>query len=313
MGSGRFDSLSYAASVADTARTAKRRGITVAAAAFGYSTDTKTRPQTAWKANDLLDPLQIKGVRESRDSDEHPTTVPTAVFFDVTGSMGQIPQVFQTKLPDLMKLLTEQGKIEHPHVLFGAIGDAGCDRVPFQVGQFESDNRCDDQLRNVFLEGGGGGNIMESYDLALYFAGYKTSIDSWEKRQKKGYLFTLGDEGFYTGLTRERVKKVFGDDVQIDLSFEDLLAKTQETFEYFHIHVIQGSYPNDQRILKPWRAMLGERLILLESSDLVCETIAGAVSLFQGSDSGLLKDMETTGTVAKALSSLKPPRQINAE
>ena len=38
---------------------------------------------------------------------------------------------------------------------------------------------------------------MESYELALYFAAYKTSCDAWEKRQKKGYLFTLGDERFY--------------------------------------------------------------------------------------------------------------------
>ena len=53
--------------------------------------------------------------------------------------------------------------------MFGAIGDATCDRVPLQVGQFESDNRMDDDLGRIVLEGGGGGQQTESYELAMYF------------------------------------------------------------------------------------------------------------------------------------------------
>jgi hypothetical protein len=40
--------------------------------------------------------------------------------------------------------------------MFGAIGDAETDYVPLQVGQFESNNRMDDQLRGIALEGNGG-------------------------------------------------------------------------------------------------------------------------------------------------------------
>ena len=36
-----------------------------------------------------------------------------------------------------------------PQILFGAIGDATCDRVPLQIGQFESDNRMDDDLGRI--------------------------------------------------------------------------------------------------------------------------------------------------------------------
>lgn len=308
MGSGRFDSSTYASSSADTARTAQRRGISTKDAAFAYSYDTKAKPQTQWKAHDSLDPLLIKGIRESRDTEEHPTTIAIAAFFDVTGSMGSIPQVFQEKLPKLMTLLTTQGGIEHPHVLFGGIGDAHCDRVPFQVGQFESDNRCDEQLRNMFLEAGGGGQVMESYELALYFAGYKTALDCWEKRQKKGYLFTLGDECFYAGLPATIVKKVFGDDLTVgSLAFEDLVKKASETFEYFHFHVVQGSYPNDAKVLGPWKKALGERLLMLDDSEQVCEAIAGVVSIFEGAD---LSTIDDTG-IAKVVANLKRPRVIS--
>lgn len=309
MGSGRFDSISYSASASSTAAAAQARGITSRDAAFAYSYDTKTTvPQSQWKAHDTLDPLLINGVRESRDTEEHPTTTPIAAFFDVTGSMGTIPQVFQEKLPKLMTLLTTAAGVEHPHVLFGGIGDAHCDKVPLQVGQFESDNRCDEQLRNMLLEGGGGGQVMESYELALYFAGYKTSLDCWEKRQKKGYLFTLGDERFYAGLPATIVKKVFGDTITIgSLAFEDLIKKATETFEYFHFHVLQGSYPNDTRVIEPWKKALGERFLLLEDSEMVCEAIAGVVSILEGADMN-----SVDASVAKSLLSLKTPRKIGA-
>jgi len=47
-----------------------------------------------------------------------------AVLFDVTGSMGQVPRALQQKLPQLLGLLLRQGYVEHPQILFGAIGDA---------------------------------------------------------------------------------------------------------------------------------------------------------------------------------------------
>ena len=75
--------------------------------------------------------------------------------------------------------------------MFGGIGDAQSDRVPLQVGQFESDNRMDDQLRTIFLEGNGGGQKSESYELATYFIARHTVTDAWEKRGRKGVKRTL--------------------------------------------------------------------------------------------------------------------------
>ena len=93
-----------------------------------------------------------------------------------------------------MDTTIEKACIKHPHILVGAIGDAHCDDYPFQVGQFESDNRFDEQLRSIILEGGGGGQLMESYGLAYRFAAYHTALDCYEKRGKEGYFFTTGDE-----------------------------------------------------------------------------------------------------------------------
>lgn len=276
MGSGSFSSSLY-----DSSRSHRRASGTDD---FHYSTVTASKPVSDRKAHADLDPKGIKGVRESRDSDEHPESVPVAVLFDVTGSMNTQPRVFQEKLPKLMTLLVTKGGIAHPHVLFGAIGDATCDRVPFQVGQFESDNRCDEQLRNIYLEGGGGGQNTESYELAYYFAGWKTDLDSLTKRGKKGYLFTLGDERFYNKVNAHQVKEIFGDALQNDIPFRDALHKAQEKFEVFHIHVQQGGYKDRADIIDAWRGELGQHLLLLDDSTLVCELIATTIALFEGAD-----------------------------
>ena len=70
--------------------------------------------------------------------------------------------------------------------MFAAVGDATCDRVPLQVGQFESDNRMDQNLEHMILEGGGGGQKTESYELMLYVAARHTAIDCWDKRRPQG-------------------------------------------------------------------------------------------------------------------------------
>ncbi len=117
--------------------------------------------------------LMKNGVREARDSDAHPISNPVAVMFDVTGSMQTVPRILQKNLPTLMGLCLRKGYLDDPAILIGAIGDATCDLVPLQVGQFESGNEIENDLNNLYLEGGGGGQQMESYELALYFLARK--------------------------------------------------------------------------------------------------------------------------------------------
>src|SRR3712207_3635468 len=152
------------------------------------------------------DEMNPRGVtRESRDSDQHPDSVAIAVIFDVTGSMGTVPRVLQTKLGALMRLLIQRGYVEHPQVLFGAVGDAYCDAVPLQIGQFEAGLEMDDDLSKIYLEGGGGGQVHETYELAIYFMARHTAIDCYERRGRKGYLFTIGDEKPYAVVRRQHV------------------------------------------------------------------------------------------------------------
>lgn len=280
MGGGRWSTDDY--TVARTTRAA--RGIDD----FDYDRKVKTGVVTG--INPDLDPKKVAGptspvagkpIRESRDSDEHPESLPIAIIFDVTGSMGGIPKVLQSKLAKLMDVVIAKADIKDPQILVGAVGDSTCDRYPFQVGQFESDNRFDEQLRNIILEGGGGGQVMESYGLAYRFAAYHTVTDSFVKRGKKGYFFTMGDERFWPTVTSEDVQRIFGVQAEDDETVEDLLAKVQERWEVFHLFAMDGSYPDRTDIHDAWRKLLGERFIKVEDSSLVCEVIAGLIHMLE--------------------------------
>jgi hypothetical protein len=258
-------------------------------------------------AHPALDPRGV-AMRESRDSDEHPTSVAIAVLFDVTGSMQTVPRVLQAKLPQLLGLLLRKGYVQDPQIMFGAIGDATCDRVPLQVGQFESDNRMDDDLSRIVLEGGGGGQMTESYELAMYFMARHTSIDCYEKRGRRGYLFIVGDEMAYPRVKPEEVAGVIGDPLTEPIALKQIVAELRAKYDVYHLLPAGSAYAGNDRVLGFWRRLLGQHAIELDDLDAVCETIALTIGLGETAidlDDGL-DDLAELGsgaaaTVSKAL------------
>ena len=264
MGSGRWSTNVYDAAARFRAATG--------ASAFAYSDGGATRVHPA------LDPNGVTA-RESRDSAEHPDSVAIAVLFDVTGSMREVPRTVQGKLPQLLGLLLRKGYVGHPQVMFGAIGDATCDRAPLQVGQFESDNRMDEDLSRILLEGGGGGQKTESYELAMYFMARHIAADCYEKRGKRGYLFLIGDEMAYPRVKATEARAVIGDGLQADLPLTALMAEVTRRWDTYYILPAGASYVGDTEVLGFWRSLLGQNVIELADLDAVCETIALTVGL----------------------------------
>ena len=283
MGSGRWS--------ADAYETAERlRG---GKSAFAYS-DSGAR-----SVHPGLDPFDV-GKRESRDSDEHPDSLAIAVLFDVTGSMGTVPRALQKKLPRLLGLLKEGGYAADPQLMFGAIGDATCDSAPLQVGQFESDNRMDSDLGRILLEGGGGGQKTESYELAMFFMARHTATDCFEKRGKRGYLFIIGDEMPYPAVKPREVSSWIGDELPQPVAIRNLIAQLTRRWDTYYILPEGACYAGDGQVLGTWRALLGQNVIELADLNAVCETIALTVGLGEETidlDEGLA-DLNDVGSAA---------------
>jgi hypothetical protein len=257
---------------------------------------------TSTLLHDDLNPAMIKGPRESCDSPANPASTAISIFLDQTGSMLEIPQYMMSPagMPTIFQEIYDKKPVTDPHVMFGAIGDVNVgEPASLQITQFEADIKLVDQLKNVWLVGGGGGNGSESYPLAWHFNAMHTAIDCYSKRQHKGFLWTIGDDAPPPmGLTKRNLEAVYGPGEYSDLSLQQLLDMVSRQWHVFHITVRHGfshgygsSYVEDA-----WTAVLGERALITEDYTALAETIVSTMQLVAGVDKA---------TVVSGLSSAK--------
>ena len=249
------------------------------ATTLGYSTKTVNEIFTQRSINNAMNPYGVI-VRESRDSEEHPNSVAIILALDVTGSMGTVPHhLVKTGLPDIMVTIIEKG-IKDPQLLFLAVGDHECgDQAPLQVGQFESnDELLDKWLTDVFLEGGGGGNQGESYHLAWYFAAKHTSIDCFEKRGEKGFLFTVGDEPVLSEIPKKRLDEISGPGHQGSYSSKQLLDAAREKYNVYHLHIKETASGSRQEVMDGWRQLMADNLIIVNKHQEVSGIISDIIT-----------------------------------
>jgi hypothetical protein len=226
------------------------------------------------KCHPLMNPKGVR-LRECRDGVDHPQSLGIVFALDITGSMGEIPKIMATQqLPSFMKILMGC-QISDPQILFMAVGDVNYNQAPLQVGQFESTAELMDQwLTWSYLEGGGGGNGMESYELGLYFLAMHTEMDCKVKRNKRGYLFMTGDENPYPVLSKHIVDNMIGDNLDEDLRCEEIVAEVQKSYTPFFLIPDRN---RAKRCERRWRDLLGDHVICLESPVDVCYVAAGTM------------------------------------
>lgn len=251
----------------------------------------------------LMNPRGVV-LRESRDSAEHPNTTSIVFALDVTGSMRGIPVALaRGELPKFMDVLSAAG-VPDPQVMFMAVGDAYSDRGPLQVGQFESTAALMDQwLTYSFLEGGGGGQNTESYELALYFLAAHTELDCWQKRKQRGLLFLTCDENPYLQLPAHVVESVIGDRLTASLSFDEILAEVQIAYD---VYVVIPHQPG-AGVEAAWRKRLGDQVLKVNGAHEVCYACAGVALMHTeraATFSEVLTQLSAAGLVASATGSV---------
>lgn len=263
MGGGRFSEESYVRS------TSVRRSSGVSD--FAYT-------ETASQVHETLNPHRIRtkpfGLLESRDSVEHPESTPVIITFDVTGSNYNNAKVAQQKLPELMAKLA--AVVDNPQVAVWANDDiysVGPNAI--QLGEFESDNRIDDTIRNIWLTGKGGGNQGESYDLLVYAAARKVVTDSFEKRHKKGYMFLYADEPFFTEVTAASIRTVFGDSAEADIPIASIIAEAQQKWNIFVLWPMNGFAHARAQYVTLFGA---DHVESLQDPNLLCDKVASVVA-----------------------------------
>ncbi|MBT5023569.1 hypothetical protein HOK51_05550 [Candidatus Woesearchaeota archaeon] len=208
------------------------------------------------------------------------STSPLVIACDVTGSMGDWPATMFSKLPYL-ELEGKEYLGEDMEICFAAVGDAYTDKYPLQVRPFTSGTDLKKRLQQLIIEGNGGGQMKESYELpALYFA------NNCEMPNAINPVFIyIGDEGLYDFVNKAHAKdwaytKVDGRKNSKTV-IEELMSK-------FSVYLIRKPYQNgwsdnigakDRQIYQQWSNILGEeRISILPEAGRVVDTIFGILA-----------------------------------
>lgn len=230
-----------------------------------------------------LSPFGVK-VRESRDSADHPESNPVILVLDETGSMGAVINAIQKSLKPLMGLLIRKGYLPDPQIMIMAVGDEFTGEVaPLQASQFESDDRIEQNLDNILIEGNGGGQNRESYQNAAYFIARHTVTDAWEKRGKKGYVFIFGDELNHPIVDKEKIAQLIGDNLEASLSLQRIYEEMHERWNVFFVLPKNANNGGNPAIKQHWADLIGaENVIDLSDENTAAETVAVQIGLCEG-------------------------------
>lgn len=280
--------------------------------------------KTAAKVHPSLSPKGLK-IRESRDSVEHPVTVPIITLLDTTGSMMRVPEKIELALPKLMGHFLDDkasGKRYlgdgYPAIMIAAVDDYEAQvqhgrggEGALQAGQFESGMEIDQNLENLWLTGNGGGTYQESYELGLYMAARHTAHDHMDKRGKKGYMFIIGDEHAYPRVKRDEVQAVFDFTIQDNIPFEQILSEAKDLYHVFFVIPNMTSHYHDELLERYWVGFLGQQNVLkLDNPDKICELIVSAVAICE--QHATLDDLSADGIAVDALAGALVPLSKSA-
>ena len=226
------------------------------------------------------DPKNIN-VRESRDSADSPESTPIIIGFDDTGSMGYLAQeIAQNSLNKTLTEVYDKNPVTNPHVMCAAYGNAG-DVGPLQVTQFEADIKIVEQLLDLWIPLRGMGDSGDP--LLWYFAAKHTSIDSWEKRGKKGFLFTIGDDTIKRSIFNDKIYDIFGDSInKLYMEPEEFLEMAQEKYHVFHII----TKPLRADVLDKWLGLLPDSTAIVDEANVknLYMVIISIMQLVNGQD-----------------------------
>lgn len=236
MGYGNWDAVSYTTYANNTGRSVTSTG----------NLSSNYTAQDIFRARGIDQKLSpYKVMRECKDSNEHPNTIPVILALDVTGSMGPTAAEVAKRLNELMTQVFSS--VPDVEFMIMGIGDVYCDSAPIQISQFESDIRIAEWTDKIYFEGGGGGNGFESYTAAWYMGLKHCDLDCW-KRGKKGIIITLGDEPLNPYMQKEPLMRATGDPLETDVETASLYPLAQEKFDIYHIAV--DDYDNCYRMYK---------------------------------------------------------------
>ncbi|MEK7560287.1 MAG: hypothetical protein AAB522_03255, partial [Patescibacteria group bacterium] len=232
---------------------------------------------------------------------------PLVIITDETGSMGDWPATIFSKLPYLEHEAKTEYLGEDVEISWGAIGDAhNNENYPLQARPFSSGTELAEKLKELVIEGCGGGTGQETYELAALY--YARNIEM--PNAIKPVLIFIGDESPYDSIdpTTAQIAQV---NLQEKITTKQVFEELKEKFSVYFVqkpyggeHFTDGALTGTtKRVHKDWVALVGEdHIALLSDPGRVVDVIFGILAKEAGKIRYFKTEIEDRQTPAQVKS-----------
>jgi len=205
---------------------------------------------------------------------------PLAILCDVTGSMGSWPANIFAKLPYL-EIEGKEYLGDDMEISFCAFGDVNGDSYPLQVRNFSKGTDLKKQLEALVVEGGGGGQIKESPEVAALY--YARNVDM--PVASKPICIIITDESLYETVNKDDAKKHAKVDLETRIKTTDIFDELKRRYAVYLVRkpyeAVRGDSlsATDKGIVKDWlRVVDEEHIVTLPNEERVLDIIFGILA-----------------------------------
>jgi hypothetical protein len=245
------------------------------------------------------------------------------LMVDITGSMKKWPGLIFNKIPTLyneanaglqgldLEELEKGKKVKDLlEMAVVAVGDVQYNYHPLQVVDFSKGPDLVKGVNKIFPEGCGGGNKVESYDLAAYYLNKHCKTPNIPKGAKP-LLIIAGDEGFYEELPADFIRDFTGDNRKKDVNSTRTIEELASRFDTFILRPEENySASVYANIHKQWQDVLGpQRVLRMNNPQRLVDCVIGICSYAADNfEEGvkILERRQTPQQVKQVLETLHP-------
>ena len=198
---------------------------------------------------------------------------PIMIMLDVTGSNINFARLVYDKLPMFYGQIEQKGYAKDFEIAVCAVGDAFTDNYPLQIPDFSRGIELDSWMEKLVLEGAGGGQKSESYELAAYYLTEMTEFSA----DANPIVFFIGDELPYPTVNKKQAE---GFDIPFSEPvdpFPALRAKFgDKVFMFLNKY---GGRAFDDEITKAWESRLApEHTIKVNEEKAIVDLMLGVLA-----------------------------------
>lgn len=206
---------------------------------------------------------------------ESKTKSPIIVVLDVTGSNIGFARVVYDKLPMFYGQIEQKGYLKDFDISFCAVGDAYTDKYPLQICDFAKGIELDSWLEKIVLESGGGGQGMESYELAAYYLYKNTRFVAGSEP----IIFFIGDEKPYPTVDRSQAEKFDIECFESGIKPFELLRKKVNDNVFMLLNKYMGRYFKDGTVACWEKLLAPEHVIKIGEEKAIVDLMLGIISM----------------------------------